>query len=113
MRKKREKAEEITTVEDRMLTEKTKADAKNQEAAVEAESSSSDDEEDGKPSAPANGEVERKMSAVPPTHHGPVNNRIRTWFRTGGGDENDVGATQKRRNEACGFLMGGQTGDRR
>ena len=35
---------------------------------------------------------------------GPVNNRIRTWFRTGGGNEDAVGAAQLRRNEAANLL---------
>ncbi|KAL7540990.1 hypothetical protein ACHAXR_010541 [Thalassiosira sp. AJA248-18] len=82
--KKRVKAEEImATVEDRMLNEKVKAEAKSQEAIEN---------------------VGSLLTAVPATHAGPVNIRIRTWFRTGGGGEDAVGATQQRRNHACDLL---------
>ena len=107
--KKREKAEEImTNVEDRMMNEKVKAeakaDAKSQDT-METEASSSD-EEDGKPSAEmASDNKVSNLTAMPATHAtGPVNNRIRTWFKTGGGDESAVGATQQRRNRACDLL---------
>lgn len=92
--KKREKAREMMeTVENRMLNEKVKEDAKN-EYVEESEESSS---EDGKRGAP-NGVLSSVSTA------GPVNNRIRTWFRTGGGGEGAVGATQLRRNEAANLL---------
>mmetsp|Transcript_18441 Transcript_18441/g.39885 ORF Transcript_18441/g.39885 Transcript_18441/m.39885 type:complete len:940 (-) Transcript_18441:58-2877(-) len=103
MGKKREKAEEImASVEDRMLNEKMKADAKSQDA-IETDVSSSEEEE-GKISALIDGKVGSKLTGVPATHVGPVNNRVRTWFRTGGGDKDAVGATQQRRNLACDFL---------
>mmetsp|Transcript_21430 Transcript_21430/g.51808 ORF Transcript_21430/g.51808 Transcript_21430/m.51808 type:complete len:916 (-) Transcript_21430:167-2914(-) len=101
MRKKHEKAEEImAAVEDRMLREKM------EEEVVETDVSSSE-EEIGKVPATSLTEIQAgsKLMAVPATRVGPVNNRIRTWFRTGGsGDEDAVGATQQRRNLACDFL---------
>mmetsp|Transcript_36999 Transcript_36999/g.67892 ORF Transcript_36999/g.67892 Transcript_36999/m.67892 type:complete len:977 (-) Transcript_36999:188-3118(-) len=101
--KKREKAEEImASVEDRMLNEKAKAEAKSQEA-IETDVSSSEEEE-GKVSVIINGKVGSTLTAVPATHVGPVNNRVRTWFRTGGGGDGAVGATQQRRNHACDLL---------
>ena len=109
MRKKHDKAQEMmATVEDRMLNAKMKADARSQ-MAVETETSGSEEEVDnGKLPAQSNtdGEaIESKLSAVPPAAHpGSVNSRVRTWFKTGGGDENAVGATQQRRNKACGIL---------
>ena len=106
LRKKHDTAEEMMkTAEDRVLNEKLKADAKSQ-GAVETEVSSSETEEEGKVSSMSygNGATDNKLTAVPTTHTGAVNNRIRTWVRTGGGDNDAVGATQKRRNKACGFL---------
>jgi len=110
MRKKHDKAQEMmATVEDRMLNAKMKADARSQ-MAIETETSGSEEEVDnGKLPAQSNnadGEaIESKLSAVPPAAHpGSVNSRVRTWFKTGGGDENAVGATQQRRNKACGIL---------
>ncbi|KAL3821680.1 hypothetical protein ACHAXA_003238 [Cyclostephanos tholiformis] len=109
MRKKREKAEEImATVEDRMLTEKIKEDEKKCRGEYDVDSSTSSEDE-GKHSAPtivssatALGNV---LTAVPgPGGVGPVNNRIRTWFRTGGGGKEAVGANEQRRNIACGIL---------
>ncbi len=84
----------METVENRMLNEKVKEDAKN-EYVEESEESSS---EDGKRGATPNGVLSSVSTA------GPVNNRIRTWFRTGGGGEGAVGATQLRRNEAANLL---------
>lgn len=100
MRKKREKAEEImATVEDRMLNEALRADEKSHMDT--GTDTSSSDEEGGSALALTNG----KLAAIPATRIGPVNNRVRTWFRTGGGGKDAVGATQQRRNLACGFLM--------
>jgi len=103
--KRREKAEEImATVEDRMLNEKVKADAKSQEA-IETDISSSEEDE-GKVSSIVHGKVGAggRGAAVPATRDGPVNNRVRTWFRTGGGGDDSIGATQQRRNQACEVL---------
>ena len=109
MRKKREKAEEImATVEDRMLNEKMKEDEKKVRGENDVDSSVSSEEE-GKVSAStidgggaAAGSV---LTAVPAARGvGPVNNRVRTWFRTGGGERDAVGANQQRRNVACGIL---------
>jgi len=95
--KKREKAREMMeTVENRMLNEKVKEDAKNEYIEESEESSSEDDK--GKRVATPNGVLSSVSTA------GPVNNRIRTWFRTGGGGEDAVGATQLRRNEAASLL---------
>ena len=95
--KKREKAREMMeTVENRMLNEKAKEDAKNEY--VDESDESSSEEEKGKRVATPNGVLSSVSTA------GPVNNRIRTWFRTGGGDEDAVGATQLRRNEAANLL---------
>jgi hypothetical protein len=95
--KKREKAREMMeSVENRMLNEKAKEDAKN-EYVEESDASSSEDDK-GKRVATPNGVLSSVSTA------GPVNNRIRTWFRTGGGDEDAVGATQLRRNEAANLL---------
>jgi len=92
--KKREKAREMMeTVENRMLNEKAKEDAKN-EYVEESEESSSEEDKGRR----FNGVLSSVSTA------GPVNNRIRTWFRTGGGDEDAVGATQRRRNEAANLL---------
>jgi histone deacetylase complex regulatory component SIN3 len=44
------------------------------------------------------------LTAVSATRVGPVNSRVRAWFRTGGGGEDAVGAAQRRRNVACGLL---------
>ena len=111
MRKKREKAEEImATVEDRMLNEKMKEDEKKVRGENDVDSSVSSEEErkvsawtiDG--GGAAAGSV---LTAVPASGYsgvGPVNNRVRTWFRTGGGGRNVVGANQQRRNVACGIL---------
>ena len=63
----------------------------------ESDASSSEDDK-GKRVATPNGVLSSVSTA------GPVNNRIRTWFRTGGGDEDAVGATQLRRNEAANLL---------
>lgn len=107
MRKKREKAEEMmATVEDRMLLEKIKEEDTNSPGGNDDNDSTSSDD-DGK--VPAStyvtlGGTCSMLTAVPATRVGPVNNRIRTWFRTGGGDKDAVGATQQRRNNACGFL---------
>lgn len=107
LRKKREKAEEImATVEDRMLLEKMKDVEKNShEDNNDVDSSNSDD--GGEVHAASNdGMVKSSMlTAVPATRIGPVNNRIRTWFRTGGGGKDAVGATQQRRNSACVILQ--------
>jgi hypothetical protein len=107
MRKKREKAEEMmATVEDRMLLEKIKEEDKNSPGGNDDNDSTSSDD-DGKVPASTNvtlGGTSSMLTAVPATRVGPVNNRIRTWFRTGGGDKDAVGATQQRRNNACGFL---------
>lgn len=103
MRKKREKAEEImATVEDRMLNEALRMDERSQ---MDTGTDISSSDEEGV-SAPAltNG-TGGKLAAVPASRIGPLNNRIRTWFRTGGGGKDAVGATQQRRNLACGFLM--------
>ncbi|KAL3764277.1 hypothetical protein ACHAWU_004089 [Discostella pseudostelligera] len=103
MRKKREKAEEImATVEDRMLNEALRMDERSQ---MDTGTDISSSDEDGV-SAPAltNG-TGGKLAAVPASRVGPLNNRIRTWFRTGGGGKDAVGATQQRRNLAWGFLM--------
>jgi len=95
--KKREKAREMMeTVENRMLNEKAKEDAKNEY--VEESDESSSEEDKGKRAATPNGVLSTVSTA------GPVNNRIRTWFRTGGGDDDAVGATQMRRNEAANLL---------
>lgn len=95
--KKREKAREMMeTVENRMLNEKAKEDAKNEY--VDESDESSSEEEKGNRVATPNGVLSSVSTA------GPVNNRIRTWFRTGGGDEDAVGATQLRRNEAANLL---------
>ena len=103
MRKKREKAEEImATVEDRMLNEALRADERSQ--LDTGTDTSSSDEEEGSASALTNG-AGGKLTAIPATRIGPLNNRIRTWFRTGGGGKDAVGATQQRRNLACGFLL--------
>ena len=103
MRKKREKAEEImATVEDRMLNEALRVDEKSHMDT--GTDSSSSDEEGGINSALTNG-AGGILAAIPATRIGPLNNRIRTWFRTGGGGKDAVGATQQRRNLACGFLM--------
>ena len=101
--KKRVKAEEImSTVEDRMLNEKVKEDAKTQDANETDTSSSS---EDGRKMSPMpDGQVGSALTAVPSTHSGPVNNRVRTWFRTAGGNENVVGAMQHRRNQCSDVL---------
>lgn len=91
--KKREKAREMMeSVENRMLNEKAKEDAKNEYVEESDDSSSEDDK----------GKRTGVLSSV--STAGPVNNRIRTWFRTGGGDEDAVGATQLRRNEAANLL---------
>jgi len=107
MRKKREKAEEMmATVEDRMLLEKINEEDKNSPGGNDDNDSTSSDD-DGKVPASTNvtlGGTSSMLTAVPATRLGPVNNRIRTWFRTGGGDKDAVGATQQRRNNACGFL---------
>ena len=95
--KKREKAREmIETVENRMLNEKAKEDAKNEYVGESDESSSEEDK--NKHVAAPNGVLSSVSTA------GPVNNRIRTWFRTGGGDEDAVGAAQLRRNKAANLL---------
>ena len=95
--KKREKAREMMeSVENRMLNEKAKEDAKNEYVDESGESSSEEDK--GNRVATPNGVLSSVSTA------GPVNNRIRTWFRTGGGDEDAVGATQLRRNEAANLL---------
>ena len=111
LRKKHEKAEEMmVAVEDRMLNEAMKADARSQEAAAETEVSSSEEDEVKVTLLSDNHDNgardETKLTAVPPAakNSGPVNNRIRTWFRTGGGGEDDVGATQQRRNKVCVLL---------
>jgi len=116
-RKKREKAEEImATVEDRMLNEKVKAEEKKSQAQAMVETTtdiSSSEEEEVKavhPPTNSGGGIDSKglgckLAAVPTTRgDGPVNNRVRTWFRTGGSSNGEVGATQQRRNLACEFL---------
>ena len=96
--KKREKAREMMqTVENRMLNEKAKEHAKNEYDGVSDDSSSGD--ENGNDDAKNDGGVLSRVSTA-----GPVNNRIRTWFRTGGGNEDAVGAAQLRRNEAANLL---------
>jgi hypothetical protein len=95
--KKREKAREMMeSVENRMLNDKAKEDAKNEY--VDESDVSSSEEDKGKRATTPDG----VLSSV--STSGPVNNRIRTWFRTGGGDEDAVGATQLRRNEAASLL---------
>ena len=107
MRKKREKAEEMmATAEDRMLTDKMKEDEKKCRGECDVDSSTSSEEEEKlsaqmiDSSAAVSGSV-----AVPAARGaGPLNNRIRTWFRTGGGGKDAVGANEQRRNIACGIL---------
>ncbi|KAL9183523.1 hypothetical protein ACHAXT_004379 [Thalassiosira profunda] len=105
-RKKRDKSLEVmATVEDRMLNEKAKEDArKGSGMAVDADGSSSDEEEEGKVAATINENAGSSLMAMPTTHVGPVNNRVRTWFRTAAGGEDAVGATQQRRNGAADLL---------
>jgi hypothetical protein len=101
MRKKREKAEEImATVEDRMLNEKMKEDEKKVRGENDVDSSVSSEEE-GKVSAST---IYVGGGTEAGREFGPVNNRVRTWFRTGGGVRDAVGANQQRRNVACGIL---------
>ncbi|KAL7490293.1 hypothetical protein ACHAW6_016047 [Cyclotella cf. meneghiniana] len=88
--KKQEQAREMMqTVEYRMLKEKRNLEAQHEERSDEDLSSSEDD--GGFPS--------RSLHK-----NGPVNNRIRTWFRTGGRNDGNDGAAQRRRNRACIFL---------
>lgn len=115
--RKRTKAEEImTTVDDRVMAEKEKQDARTSlRAAVMQgqphqvdegeqvdETELSNSEEETKPSAASNGE--NGSGAAPSRSVGAVNNRVRTWFRTAGGKDESVGLGQRRRDRACDVL---------
>ena len=93
--KKQEQAREmINTVEYRMLKERKAIEARNEECSDDDNESS--DEEGGK----AN-DIQDEQSS----RDGPVNSRIRTWFKTGCSNDGAEGAAQQRRNQACNFLV--------
>lgn len=94
--KKQDQAREMMeTVEYRMLKEKRAIEARREENSEDEQSSSEDDA------------LKNDSNALPSTSSnkdGPLNNRIRTWFRTGGSKTGSDGAAQTRRNRACSFL---------
>lgn len=91
--KKQEHAREMMeTVEYRMLKEKKAMEARNEQN-LDEENMSSD--EDGATAIPDQ----------PSSRDGPVNSRIRTWFKTGCSKDGSEGATQKRRNNAFQLLV--------
>ncbi|KAL7469575.1 hypothetical protein ACHAXS_009824 [Conticribra weissflogii] len=90
--KKREQAQRMMkSVEDRVLNEKLTEEAKKGNK-NDSENSDQDDKEISTPAVINSGAGGRA---------GVVNNRIRTWFRSGGRGEGAVGAAQLRRNQAC------------
>ena len=93
--KKQEQAREMMeTAEYRMLKEKRAVEARNEINSDDEQMSS--DEDGTKP----------VTSPVMPSHRdGPVNSRIRNWFKTGCSKSGNEGATQLRRNRACSFLI--------
>ena len=93
--KKQEQAREmIETVEYRMLKERKAIEARNEECSDDDNESS--DEDGGK----ANDLPDEQSS-----RDGPMNSRIRTWFKTGCSKDGSEGAAQQRRNHACNFLV--------
>ena len=91
--KKQEQAREMMeTVEYRMLKERKAIEARNEENSDD-ENMSSDEDED------------KDMPDEPSSRDGPLNSRIRTWFKTGCSKDGSEGATQQRRNNACEFLV--------
>lgn len=87
--KKREQAKRMMkSVEDRVLNEKLAEEARK---GCNSDSENSDEDVESNNNG-AGGRV------------GAVNNRIRTWFRSGGKGEGAIGATQLRRNQACDVL---------
>jgi hypothetical protein len=89
--KKQEQAREMMeTVEYRMLKEKKATETRSEMNSSDENMSDSD------------GETEPEE---PSTKDGPLNSRIRTWFKTGCSKDGSEGAVQRRRNTACNFLI--------
>ena len=95
--KKQEQAREMMeTIEYRMLKERQTIEARNEENSDDDVSDQVSSEEDC-----SNGDL-RDVSS---NKDGPVNSRIRTWFKTGCSKTESEGAVQRRRNRACSFLI--------
>lgn len=97
--KKQEQAREMMeTVEYRMLKERQAIEARNEE-------NSDDDMDENQMSSDEDGCNSGVLQDVSSNKDGPVNSRIRTWFKTGCSKTGSEGAVQQRRNRACSFLI--------